>query len=247
MCWAFIFISYLLIKVFNNNELALSLDFDLKLVLLGMTIYLKTAVDYAIFVSRLMTNNQGLKSRIAMNAGTSLGAFVGVTAVFILWVYFNQIPILMFIMLIIAGCVLFELGEGSEEHYSELSEKFKKPVRIFFNVLSPIYKRVIFFLPDFSTNNKKRPFWSLFLYSAIIPFILGVDDLAGYMSLLRPSNVFSFLAGIYIADSIIDAFLFMKPEITINIIKNKWISFVGAIFFIILGLLSIYHAITLFL
>ena len=167
MCWAFIFISYLLIIWLNKLGLNLSTDFDFKLVALGMTIYLKTAVDYAIFVSRLMNNNRGLMPRIAMNAGTSLGAFVGVTSVFILWAFFNQIPALMFIMLILAGCVLFELGEGSEEHYSELPEKIKKPVRTFFNVLSPIYKRVIFFLPDFSTNNKKRPFWNLFFYSAI--------------------------------------------------------------------------------
>lgn len=247
MCWIFIALSYCLIVFLNTFGLDLSTSFDVKLALLGMTIYLKTAVDYAIFVSRLMNNNLGLVPRIAMNAGTSLGAFIGVTMVFIIWAFFNQVPILMFIMLVIAGCILLELGEGSEEHYKELPEKIKKPVRLFFKILSPVYKKIIFFLPDFSTNDKKRTFWNLFFYSAIIPFILGIDDLAGYMSLMTPTNVFSFLCGIYIADSIIDAFLFMKPEITIKIIKNKWISFIGAIFFITLGLLSFYHAFLIFI
>ena len=40
-------------------------------VLVGMIIYLKTSVDFAIFIGNLMANYKGVKNRIAIEIGTA--------------------------------------------------------------------------------------------------------------------------------------------------------------------------------
>ncbi len=81
----------------------------------------------------------------------------------------------------------------------------------------------------------------------IIPFALGADDLAGYMVLLTAINIFSLLVGIYFGDALIDAALFANQEVTVKVVKNRWVSYFGALFFIGLGIMSIVDAFKLFI
>src|SRR3979409_2642126 len=46
-------------------------------ILIGMTIYLKTSVDFAIFMGNFMATHHGWKSRIAIETGTALGNAIG--------------------------------------------------------------------------------------------------------------------------------------------------------------------------
>ncbi len=243
-------ITYGLIHLLNLSPLVtekLTLNFIWGQFFLGIFIYLKTSIDYALFVGSLMEKNEGIKKRIAMNVGTQLGCFVGVTAILVLWVFFKEIRWLMCILLLVAGNVLIGLGDGSQEHFESLDPRLKRPLEIFFKLTRPVVKFFTFFMPHGEMKATTMSVKKLFFISGIIPFVLGADDLAGYMVLLAPINVFSLLVGIYFGDAIIDMALFYDPRLTIKIVKNKWVSFLGALFFIGLGLLSIYHAIHLYL
>jgi hypothetical protein len=247
----FTWLTYWIIYGMNQagyvGDKVLSLNIIWYQVLLGMFIYLKTAVDYAIYVGRLMGNNTGFRARIAMNAGTSAGAFIGVTAVLIVWMVFNQVPILMIIMLLVAGAILLGLGDGSAEHYEDVPNWLKTPLNAFFETFRPVYQTMTWFMPDICPDTYKRGFWSLFILSGLLPFFLGADDLAGYMVLLDPSNTFSLLVGIYLADCFIDIALFLNQKLTVKIVKNRWISYFGAIVFVVLALWSFGDAIMLIL
>lgn len=246
----FSLISYILLKGLDGMHIfheSLSTNFIWVQIGLGIFIYLKTAVDYALFVGMLIEKNEGLNKRIAMNVGTSLGCFVGVTAIVILWSFFREIHWLMFILLILAACVLFGLGDGSQEHFEEVDYRLRKPLEIFFKITRPVVEFLTFFMPDSEMKAKTFDTKKLFIISAIIPFALGADDLAGYMTLLTPMNVLSLLIGIYFGDAIIDIALFWNRDFTVKIVKNKWVSYFGALFFVGLGIMSIYHAISLYI
>ncbi len=215
--------------------------------LLGIFIYLKTSVDYALFVGGLMEKNPGIKNRIAMNVGTQIGCFIGVTAIVVLWTFFREIHWLMAILLIVAGMILIGLGDGSQEHFESLPGWVKRPLEVFFNLTRPIVSLFTFFMPDSEMSPKAMSWGRLFFISGIIPFALGADDLAGYMVLLTATNVFSLLLGIYFGDAIIDIALFAKPEWTVAVVKNRWVSYLGAVFFVFLAVMSFIHAVSLFL
>src|SRR3989344_6737362 len=46
-------------------------------ILVGLTIYLKNSVDFALFIGNLMASNPGWKNRIAIELGTALGNAFG--------------------------------------------------------------------------------------------------------------------------------------------------------------------------
>ena len=79
-------------------------------VLVGLTIYLKTSVDFAIFIGNLMAAYPGWKNRIAIEIGTALGNALGTMIVLALWNFFRNITWLLAIMIFIAALVLFELS-----------------------------------------------------------------------------------------------------------------------------------------
>lgn len=241
----FVLLTYFLLNIINGfgiiqQKFILSISFTD--ILLGMVIYLKTAVDYAIFVGLMMDKNAGTVKRIAMNAGTSIGAFIGVSLVVILWAFFKEISWLMAILLVLAGAVLFSLGDSSQEHFKAIPAKLKKPLEVFFNIVRPVISLLTFFMPNGEFKPRKMAGWSLFIFSGVLPFLLGADDLAGYMALIRTHNIFGLLIGIYLADAFIDIALFSNRKFTVRMVKNRWISYFGALFFVFLGVISFKHA-----
>ena len=87
-------------------------------VLIGATIYLKTSIDFAIFIGRLMAANPGWRSRVAIEIGTAAGNAFGTILVIGMWVILKHVDILLALMVFVASLVLFELAHGSLEHFT---------------------------------------------------------------------------------------------------------------------------------
>lgn len=220
-------------------------------VAVGATIYLKTSIDFAIFIGRLMAANPGWRNRIAIEIGSAAGNAIGTIAIIGLWVLLKDIDILLAIMVFIASLVLFELAHGSLEHVT--NEKLSKPLHAFLDTIKrltdPILSRV---MPDLGSAMRGQaglPWTKLLMFSASVPFILGLDDFAGYVPLFNVVNVYGFAIGVITSHTILNIALFLSPTKTIELVKNEVISFLGTLAFIGLGIYGlvetwkiVYHA-----
>jgi hypothetical protein len=224
-------------------------------VLVGLTIYLKTSVDFALLMGLLMRQFPGIKNRIAIESGTAFGNATGTIAVLVVWYFFKEVTWLLAIMVFTASLVLFKLSQTSLEHIEEdksadhtskynqflskttnLIEQIVSPIN---NFTAPLLNKII---PDlsFKTNNISST-WVLFLASFTIPFILGLDDFAGYVPLFNIVNVFGFGVGVFLGHTILNTLLFINPDVTIKVVKNPVISIIGSIVFVGLGLWGLYE------
>lgn len=222
-------------------------------VLVGATIYLKTAIDFAIFMGRLMAANPGWRNRIAIEIGTAAGNAIGTLIVIGLWVIFKDIHALLAIMVFLASLVLFELAHGSLPHFANWEQttdvrhwiyhtlhRFLEAVT---RLTDPILSRI---MPDIGAamlGGKNLPWKQLLVFSTSVPFILGLDDFAGYVPLFSVINVYGFAIGVFAAHTVLNICLFLSPTRTIKAVKNEWISFFGTLAFIglaIYGLIETY-------
>lgn len=207
-------------------------------VLVGATIYLKTSIDFAIFIGRLMAANPGWRNRVAIEIGSAAGNAIGTIAIIGLWVLLKDIDILLAIMVFIASLVLFELAHGSLEHVT--NEKLSKPLHAFLDTIKrltdPVLSRI---MPDLGSAMRGQaglPWTKLLMFSASVPFILGLDDFAGYVPLFNVVNVYGFAIGVISSHTILNIALFLSPTKTIELVKNEIISFLGTLAFIGLGI-----------
>jgi hypothetical protein len=223
-------------------------------VLIGLTVYLKTAIDFAIFIGRLMDQNRGLKGRIGIEIGTALGNALGTLAILAVWTFFKEVDWLLAIMVFIAGLVLFRLAEDGLQHVDHESTRYPAVFRHFVKN----FKRVIIrtnkithpFLSKIVPSHSLQPktsttFLGLLGLSFTVPFILGLDDFAGYVPLFSIVNVFGFAIGVFLGHMALNIFLYISPKRTIKAVKNPIISLMGSIAFLLLGLWGIYEAIRL--
>lgn len=210
-------------------------------VLVGMTIYLKTSIDFAIFIGNLMHANPGWKNRIAIEVGTAGGNALGTIGILVLWNLFREVPLLMAIMIILAAFVLLQMAE---ESFHELEtagnqiplflQKQLRWVRLLLHLpnkaVAPLMRLIT---PEASlTKMKPLPWKKLLFFSASIPFILGLDDFAGYIPLFSIINVFGFSVGVLLGHMILNAALFVSPSKTVTIVRNHWILLIGGLAFI---------------
>jgi hypothetical protein len=226
-------------------------------VLIGLTIYLKTAVDFAIVIGTLMAKYPGIKNRLAIETGTAIGNALGTTVVLGLWFFFKDIYWLLAIMILVASLVLLELAKGGLEHIEEVQHEegnvpqfvlksasfIDKYLSIAMKAVSPILSKI---LPSMKLDNTKTlSFWGLVGTSFAIPFILGLDDFAGYVPLFNIVNVLGFGIGVFLGHAILNVLLFINPKATIKIVKNPIISLIGTLFFIGLAFLGFYEVVKL--
>jgi hypothetical protein len=222
-------------------------------VLIGATIYLKTAIDFAIFMGRLMAANPGWKNRIAIEIGSAAGNAVGTIIVVGLWVLFKDIHLLLALMVFIASLVLFELAHGSLPHFErwtytkDLRKSLYRALHTLLGAITkftdPILSRI---MPDIGSamrGSKNLPWWGLLGFSMSVPFILGLDDFAGYVPLFTIVNVYGFAIGVIGAHTVLNICLFLSPKRTIEAVKNEWVSFVGTLAFIGLALYGLWETI----
>ncbi len=226
-------------------------------IIVGITIYLKTSIDFAIFMGRLMSTNPGWRSRIAIEVGTALGNALGTIVVIGIWVLFKEVDLLLALMVFLASLVLFELAHGGLEHIShwDCSKGGKKWLYLALHnfldfalkLAHPILSRI---MPDLGSKLKGKEGLSLmglFAFSFSVPFILGLDDFAGYVPLFNIVNVFGFSIGVFAAHTILNIALFISPARTIVAVKNEYVSFLGTIAFIGLAFYGFYEVVKIVL
>jgi len=225
--------------------------------IVGAIIYFKTSVDFAILIGFLMRSNPGWKNRIAIELGTALGNGVGTILILCFWVIFKQLHFLLGLMILISALVLLELAASGLQHLSSWRFHFglKRKLYNFLEFIlggilkytKPITSKI---LPDFSntlSGNRSLKWAALLVFSLSTPFILGLDDFAGYVPLFSLVNVFGFALGVMAAHMLLNIGLFANPEATIKFFKNQWISFAGTVAFMGLACWGIIEAVRLFI
>lgn len=225
-------------------------------VLIGMTIYLKTSIDFAIFMGRLMGTNPGWRSRIAIEIGSAIGNAVGTILIIIVWVLFKQINFLLALMILLAALVLFELAKSSIEQIADwegrggikqlLYAVMGRFLTLVHTATHPILSRIV---PDLSarlTRGTAAISWrQLLRFSSSVPFILGLDDFAGYVPLFTVVDIYGFSIGVFAAHTMLNIALFLSPKRTIDAVRNEYIGFFGALAFILIALYGIVDAVRL--
>lgn len=171
-------------NLFSRHDIVLQLQWQD--ILVGMTIYLKTSVDFAIFIGNLMARFGGVRNRIAIELGTAAGNALGTMLILAIWNFFRDIDWILALMIIIAALVLFRLAEDGLEHalaskaqYPDLFTSIALYLQIALQKINklcaPILNKLV---PHISMNmaGGKLNFISLFAFSFTVPFILGLDD-----------------------------------------------------------------------
>lgn len=219
-------------------------------ILVGLTIYLKTSVDFAIFIGNLMRSNPGWKNRVAIEIGTAMGNALGTLLILVIWSFFREIPILMAIMIFIASLVLLKMAEESLEelrHSNKTIHPFlinqltflQNILKIPNKVFAPILKLIS---PNASLTNMKQLAWlPLLFFSSTIPFILGLDDFAGYIPLFNIINVFGFAIGVFLGHMLLNIALFISPKRTADAVRNPWILIIGGLAFVLIAAWGFYE------
>lgn len=252
-----ILIVILYIELLTINSLSaenISLQLSWPAVLVGMTIYLKTSVDFAILIGRMMSKNKGLKARLGIEVGTALGNALGTMAVLLVWVFVKQVNWLLALMVFLASLVLLRLAQdslediirnGGDKAYDKIAKKLDRGLKFINQIFDPVLSKII---PSQALKIRTvTGFGALIALSFTVPFILGLDDFAGYVPLFNVVNVFGFAVGVFIGHMILNIFLFAAPSKTIAIVKNPAISLAGSIVFVGLAVWGLHEAYKLLL
>jgi hypothetical protein len=248
-----VFLLYGFIAVLNLFPLQEKIDIHIRTtdLLVGLIIYLKTSVDFAIFIGNQMKQHFGWKNRIAIETGTALGNGLGTLIVLTIWTFFKEVPLLMVFMITLAALVLFRMAQDSLE---ELFSEQPKNNSLWHNILASLYALlktinkpftplIAKILPHPAKNKQAtNNFLGLLLFSLSIPFILGLDDFAGYIPLFSVVNIFGFSVGVFLGHMILNALLFASPSVTIKLVKQPLIMALGSIAFFGIGLWGLYEA-----
>jgi hypothetical protein len=243
-----------LINHFASQKIILK--FHLADILIGLTVYLKTSIDFAIFIGRLMEQNRGLRGRIAIEIGTALGNAVGTLAVLLLWAGFKEVHWLLALMILVAALVLLRLAEDGLEHILAVRHHYPKWLNQFVTgfehsletINRPFEPFLGKLLPAKTLNSSHRTtFLALLAMAFTVPFILGLDDFAGYVPLFSVVNVVGFASGVFIGHMILNIFLYLSPRRTIAAVKNPLISLAGSLAFVILAAWGLWEAAKLLL
>lgn len=80
-----------------------------------------------------------------------------------------------------------------------------------------------------------------------IPFILGLDDFAGYVPLFSIINVYGFAIGCIAAHTALNICLFLSPSRTIAAVKNEFVTLAGTLVFLGLGVYGLIEGIKIML
>ena len=123
MC-VLLYAELLLLNKFVLSRETIKLHLRWSDIAIGMTIYLKTSIDFAIFIGRLMDKYPGWKNRIAIEIGTALGNTLGTLGILIVWDIFREVRFLMAGMILLAALVLLRLAEEGLDHVKDEQGKY---------------------------------------------------------------------------------------------------------------------------
>jgi hypothetical protein len=212
-------------------------------VIIGATIYLKTEIDFALLLGRLMHIYPGWRNRVALEIGSALGNAGGTILIIAIWILFKHIDILLALMIIVASLVLFELAHSGLEYLSRWRFSLLHTVLDFIvKITNPLLSRLIPNIHADLTGKENLSWKKLAVFSIKMPFILGLDDFAGYVPLFSVVNVYGFAVGVFCAHTLLNIFLFLSPKRTISIVKNEYVSFIGILIFVGLAFYGLFEA-----
>lgn len=228
-------------------------------ILIGLTIYLKTSIDFALLIWVLMEKYPWMKNQLMIQSGTTIWNALWTMIVLLIWFFFKEVYRLLALMIFFASLVLFELAQTSIEHIVDdnpdttiddepvppwtakrFALKLHDILAAINHYLEPITKKV---LPSLSFSDSKAltTRW-VFATSFTIPFILGMDDFAWYVPLFSIINVFWFWIGVFLWHTILTTFLFISPKRTVHVIKNPVIAILGSLAFIWIAIWWLYDS-----
>jgi hypothetical protein len=243
-----VWLEVILLNAVSDAHIALRVRFAD--VLIGLTIYLKTSIDFAIFMGRLMRSYPGWKNRIAIEIGTAFGNAAGTILILAVWALFKEVTFLLAAMTLIAAVVLFRLAEVGLDledlreypaWFQWFARTFKRTLALANKYTAPILDRII---PNVEARaHTGRRFIPLFLFSITIPFLLGLDDFAGYIPIFSVVNVLGFSIGAFLGHMFLNIFLYINPDVTIRVVKNAVIATLGSVAFVLIGLWGIVETI----
>lgn len=245
----FLFLTLHVLNLFPLKQKIVLLLFPLD-ILVGMIIYLKTSVDFALVIGNLMHNYPGWKSRVAIEVGTAAGNAIGTICILVVWTFFKEVPVLLLVMILLAALVLFQMAEESFAEYFQAytyPNTLTKTLSYFYLILrhiNPLFTSLLrFIIPRTNTGSKERRSWKrLLLFALTIPFVLGLDDFAGYIPLFSVINVFGFATGVFLGHMILNLFLFAKPSLTTRVVRLPIMQLLGGLIFVGLGLWGLWEA-----
>lgn len=218
-------------------------------VLVGFFLYFVTAIDYALIVGRMQNSNPGSKARVIMNIATVMGCYVGVTLVLFLWGFAKEVTWLIVPILIFAGSVMIKLAFEGIDYFknSKSLPKFLSMTTMYLvDALYYLSRAFTFWMPEISKPTVKPMKTSeLIKWSFFLPFIIGLDDLIGYMGAMTIYNVFGLLIGIYFADVFIDILIFVSPKFTKKMVESATLSLIATYAFLYLAYKSYSEALVL--
>jgi hypothetical protein len=226
-----------LINPYTQNDVQIILN--IKDISVGFFLYFVTAIDYALIIGRMQVTNTGARARFVMNVFTCLGCFVGVSLVLFLWSFTREVPLLIIPILIFAGGVMIKLayeGIGYFEHANYIPEFIRVITIKFLELAHNITKVFTFWIPELGApKTTSMNMMSLAKWAFLLPFIIGIDDLVGYMGAMTIYNAFGLIFGIYLADIFIDILIFVSPKLTKQLVENALLSLMAAYAFIYLA------------
>ncbi len=227
------------------------LDFRRREVLIGVVIYLKTAIDFAILMGNLMHTNPGWKKRIAIGLGTAMGNAFGTFSVLTVWTLAKEFKILIIVFVFVSSVILLRLAEESFEEFLKQKKSFikidiRKPVSLLqdqLDFVNRIFRPILkFFVTDLNlTKTKKLSFANLVIFSFTIPFILGFNDFSAYIPMFAYINVFGFTLGILSGHMLLTIGLFAFPKKTVLFVKHPLVLIGGGLAFIMIGLFGFWQ------
>jgi asparagine N-glycosylation enzyme membrane subunit Stt3 len=117
------------------------------------------------------------------------------------------------------------------------------------NLVNKVFRPILkFVVPNLNlTKTKKLSFINLIVFSLTIPFVLGLDDFAGYIPLFTLVNVFGFTLGILLGHMLLTIGLFAFPKKTVEVVKHPIVLVVGGVAFLGLGIYGFWEALQIFL
>lgn len=222
-------------------------------IFVGVIIYIKTSFDFAIFIGNLMRSNPGWKNRVAIELGTAIGNATGTLSILGVWSFFREVPLLMAIMITLASLILLQMAQESTEEL--LKKQFARPLKPLMKelnavllsvntVTAPILKYI---LPQkLLTKTPRLSFFRLMVFSISVPFILGLDDFAGYIPLFSIVNVLGFSVGVLLGHMTLNIFLFLSPQRTEKAVAHPIILLFGSIAFAAVALWGFFEVYRLF-
>lgn len=233
-----------LINPFSSEKIQLKLG--LVDVAVGFFLYFVTAIDYALIVGRMQVANPGGKQRLVMNVFTCVGCFFGVSMVLFLWGFAKEVTMLIIPLLIFAGSVMVKLAYEGHEYFAKAKEIHWTVRQLTMKTLDGLYRPtrlLTFWMPELGTPSvAKMTLMKLGQWSFLLPFIIGIDDLVGYMGAMTIYNAYGLIFGIYLADIVIDILIFVSPSLTKRLVENPILSLLAAWAFLYLAYKSFKEA-----